>query len=116
MCVIDDVFPFTFARPAARHPWANQATLIFVMDSKHDRSGLYAPGVSYDGGARLPGSDGPATNQPKLDEHLVQSESREEMVKRSFNASPLDRLVHTHVQDPPIHEPRSSLDAEAPLP
>jgi hypothetical protein len=54
------------------------------MDSKHDRSGMYAPGVSYDGAARLPGSDGPAnqpTNQPKLDEHVVQSESREEMVR-----------------------------------
>lgn len=49
------------------------------MDSKHDRSGIYAPGGSFDGPARLPGSDAGPT--PKLDDHVVKPETREEMVR-----------------------------------
>lgn len=49
------------------------------MDSKFSGSGVYAPGASFDSAASLPGRDTPPA--PKLDDHLVKPETREEMVR-----------------------------------
>jgi hypothetical protein len=49
------------------------------MYSKYSGHGAFAPGAPCENAASLPGHDAPAT--PKLDERLVKSETREEMVR-----------------------------------
>lgn len=49
------------------------------MDFKHNGDGVFAPGAPCESAASLPGRD--TSPRPKLDEHLVKPETREEMVR-----------------------------------
>lgn len=78
------------------------------MDSKFGGSGVFAPGASFDGAASLPGRDTPLA--PKLDEHIVKPETRDEMVRgQLIQAMPslpphgdqhfrLDYIIGAHLQ------------------
>ena len=51
----------------------------FLMDSKYNGQGMFAPGAPCESAASLPGRA--TTPRPKLDEHIVKSETREEMIR-----------------------------------
>jgi hypothetical protein len=85
LCVRRNLLP-PDARPldtAASTSLVKPCYLAITMDSKFNGSGVFAPGASFDGAASLPGRDTfPAPEAaPKLDEHIVKPETREEMVR-----------------------------------